>query len=35
MDKKAFLCFCSDEDIVKKKELAKEKNIAYRYDGTL
>lgn len=34
MDKKAFLCFCSDEDIAKKKELAKEKNIAYRYDGT-
>lgn len=34
MDKKAFLCFCSDEEIANKKELAKEKNIAYRYDGT-
>lgn len=34
MDKKAFLCFCSDEVIAKKKEIAKEKNIAYRYDGT-
>lgn len=34
MDKKAFLCFCSDEDITKKKEIAKSKNMAYRYDGT-
>lgn len=34
MDKKAFLCFCSDEEIAQKKELAKEKNIAYRYDET-
>lgn len=33
-EKKAFLCFCSEEELAAKKEAAKEKGIAYRYDGT-
>lgn len=34
MDKKAFCCFCSSEILAQKKELAKQNNEAYRYDGT-
>ncbi|MCR6571923.1 glutamate--tRNA ligase [Campylobacter insulaenigrae] len=33
-EKKAFACFCTEDDLAKKKELAKSKNQAYRYDGT-
>jgi len=33
-DKKAFCCFCSAEELAKKKEIAKENGVAYRYDGT-
>ncbi|TXE86345.1 glutamate--tRNA ligase [Campylobacter volucris] len=33
-EKKAFACFCTEEELVKKKEEAKNKNQAYRYDGT-
>lgn len=32
-EKKAFLCFCSDEEIAQKKEIAKKNGVAYRYDG--
>ncbi|MDA3046095.1 glutamate--tRNA ligase [Campylobacter sp. VBCF_06 NA8] len=31
---KAFCCFCSEEELAAKKEKAKEKGVAYRYDGT-
>ena len=31
--KKAFVCFCSPEDIEKEREKAKEKKIPYRYSG--
>ncbi len=34
MDKKAFCCFCSSEILTQKKELAKQNDEAYRYDGT-
>ena len=34
MDKKAFCCFCSSEILAQKKELAKQNDEAYRYDGT-
>ncbi|WP_069636829.1 glutamate--tRNA ligase [Campylobacter pinnipediorum] len=34
IDKKAFVCFCSEEDIKHKKEQAKQKNKIYSYDGT-
>lgn len=33
-EKKAFACFCTEEELNKKKELAKENKIPYRYDGT-
>lgn len=33
-EKKAFACFCTEEQLAKKKEEAKNKNQAYRYDGT-
>lgn len=33
-EKKAFLCFCSEEILAQKKEIAKAKNEAYRYDET-
>lgn len=33
-EKKAFACFCTEDELVHKKELAKSKNQAYRYDGT-
>ena len=32
--KRAFNCFCSDETLNEKRELAKKKKRAYRYDGT-
>lgn len=32
-EKKAFLCFCTDDEIAHKKELAKKNGVAYRYDG--
>jgi len=32
--KRAFNCFCSDETLNKKREVAKEAKKAYRYDGT-
>nr|MBP3724769.1 glutamate--tRNA ligase [Campylobacter sp.] len=32
-EKKAFLCFCSEDELALKKQAAKEKGIAYRYDG--
>jgi len=32
--KRAFNCFCSDETLDEKRELAKKRNRAYRYDGT-
>ncbi len=31
--KKAFACFCSEEELEKKREEAKKKGVAYRYDG--
>lgn len=33
-EKKAFACFCTEEELAKKKEEAKKKGIAYSYDGT-
>ncbi|PSM51816.1 glutamyl-tRNA synthetase [Campylobacter blaseri] len=33
MDKKAFCCFCSQEELESKKELAKKENRPYRYEG--
>lgn len=33
-EKKAFLCFCSEDELALKKQAAKEKGIAYRYDGS-
>lgn len=32
-EKKAFACFCTEEELSKKKEEAKKANKAYRYDG--
>jgi len=32
--KRAFNCFCSDEELDKKREIAKNEKRAYRYDGT-
>lgn len=32
--KKAFACFCTEEELEAKKELAKKQGKAYRYDGT-
>lgn len=34
IDKKAFCCFCTEEELEAKKELAKKSAQAYRYDGT-
>lgn len=34
INKKAFACFCTSEELEQKKELAKAKGEAYRYDGT-
>ncbi len=34
MDKKAFACFCSENELYKKRESAKRKGIVYKYDGT-
>lgn len=34
IDKKAFLCFCDDETLEKKREEAARNGIAYRYDGS-
>ena len=31
-DKKAFNCFCTPEELKRKRELAKENNLPYRYD---
>ncbi len=33
-EKKAFICFCTEEELKTKKELAKKQGRAYRYDGT-
>ncbi|MBZ7987014.1 glutamate--tRNA ligase [Campylobacter canadensis] len=33
-EKKAFKCYCTEEQLQKKKEEAKNNNQAYRYDGT-
>lgn len=33
-DKKAFCCFCSEEELAAKKAVAKKAGVAYRYDGT-
>ncbi|WP_281530004.1 glutamate--tRNA ligase [Campylobacter hominis] len=33
-DKKAFCCFCSEEELTAKKAAAKKAGVAYRYDGT-
>lgn len=33
LDNKAFACFCTKEELEAKKEEAKEKGFAYRYDG--
>jgi glutamyl-tRNA synthetase len=33
-DKKAFNCFCTPAELDRKRELAKEKNIPFRYDDT-
>lgn len=33
MDKKAFLCFCQEDELELKKNLAKENKDAYQYDG--
>jgi len=32
-EKKAFVCFCTKEELLKEKEMAKEKKIPYRYSG--
>jgi glutamate--tRNA ligase len=34
IDKKAFACFCTEEELEAKKQKAKEEGLAYRYDGT-
>lgn len=34
IDKKAFLCFCDDETLEKKREEAAKNGVAYRYDGS-
>ena len=34
IDKKAFACFCTEEELEAKKQKAKEQGVAYRYDGT-
>ncbi|MCZ6186267.1 glutamate--tRNA ligase [Campylobacter ureolyticus] len=34
IDKKAFCCFCTEEELAAKKQKAKDEGIAYRYDGT-
>lgn len=34
IDKKAFLCFCDDETLEKKREEATRNGVAYRYDGS-
>ncbi|WP_086288177.1 glutamate--tRNA ligase [Campylobacter devanensis] len=34
IDKKAFLCFCDDETLEKKREEAVRNGVAYRYDGS-
>ncbi|CZE49404.1 glutamate--tRNA ligase [Campylobacter geochelonis] len=34
IEKKAFCCFCTEEELEAKKELAKANGEAYRYDGT-
>ncbi|MEE3704385.1 glutamate--tRNA ligase [Campylobacter sp. CX2-8023-23] len=34
IDKKAFLCFCDDETLDKKRQEAVENGVAYRYDGS-
>ncbi len=34
MERKAFACFCSEEELERKREEAKKRKIAYRYDGT-
>ena len=34
IDKKAFCCFCSEEELAAKKQKAKDEGVAYRYDGT-
>ncbi|MBP3207198.1 MAG: glutamate--tRNA ligase [Campylobacter sp.] len=33
-EKKAFCCFCTEDELEAKKEKAKNENRAYRYDGT-
>jgi len=33
-EQKAFLCFCTADELEKKKELAKAKNEPFRYDGS-
>lgn len=33
-EKKAFACFCTEEELNKKREIAKANNQAFRYDGT-
>ena len=34
IDKKAFCCFCTEEELAAKKQKAKDDGVAYRYDGT-
>ncbi|MBR8462568.1 glutamate--tRNA ligase [Campylobacter sp. faydin G-105] len=34
IDKKAFACFCTEEELESKKQKAKDQGVAYRYDGT-
>lgn len=34
IDKKAFACFCTEEELAQKKEQAKKEGKPYRYDGT-
>ncbi|CAD7286456.1 glutamate--tRNA ligase [Campylobacter suis] len=34
IDKKAFACFCTEDELENKKQKAKENGVAYRYDGT-
>ncbi|MDR1976174.1 MAG: glutamate--tRNA ligase [Campylobacteraceae bacterium] len=33
-EKKAFVCFCTEEEIERKREVAKQNGTAYRYDNT-
>lgn len=33
-EKKAFICFCTEKELEKKRKVAKKTKVAYKYDGT-